>query len=136
MTSSEFFWLTQRQDVPTNMSGMVVPMDAWVETLKILQKAGSGARFEHLLCIARCISHVCFSKSVRVLIVSRNKSEADNLNAMQHRVSSFYYTYTFFKNERIIGFSMHILFTLIFLKKLIGIIFQYINSKWSITKQT
>jgi hypothetical protein len=131
MSSNDFFWTTQRQDVPTNMSGMIIPLDSWIETIKVLKKAGSGARFEHLLCIARCISNVCFSDKVRVLVVSRSNSEADNLKAMQHRVSALYYTVTFFNNGRVADLTSLFLYGFILLKKMMGVIIQYFKDKLS-----
>lgn len=128
LSSNDFFWITQKRNVPTSMSGMIVPLNAWIETLKVLLKAGSGARFEHLLCIANSINYVCFASNIRVLIAQRENSEADNLNALHHRVSSFYYVYTFFKNKRIKSFSEHILYSWILIKKIIGILTQYLVS--------
>ena len=125
MSSNEFFWLTQRQNVPTSMSGMIVSLDAWSETLTILKKSGSGARFEHLLCIASSINYVRFSTNVRVLVAQRKNSEADNLNARQHRIASLYYTLTFFKNRRIVSTLEFILYCWILFKKIIGVLIQY-----------
>lgn len=127
LSSSDFFWLTQKKNVPTSMSGMIVPLYAWIETIKIMLKAGSGARFEHLLCIARGVNYVCFSKNVRVLVAQRKNSEADTLNAMHHRVSSLHYTYTFFVNGHIIGLSSYFLYSFTLFKKITGVIVEYIK---------
>ena len=129
LTSNDFFWLTQTQDVPTNMSGMIIPFIAWVETLKVLLKAGSGARFEHLICIARSIKYVCFNTNVKILVISRPYSDASNLNARQHRISSLYYSFTFFKNGRIIGLCQHLLFGRILINKAIRSARRYIGHR-------
>lgn len=129
ISSNNFFWMTQKKNVPTSMSGMIVPLYAWIETIKVMLKAGSGARFEHLLCIARGVNYVCFSKNVKVLVAQRENSEADSLNAMHHRVSSLHYTTTFYINERVSGISIYFLYSWTLLKKFIGVIIQYIQDK-------
>lgn len=129
LSSNNFFWLTQRQNVPTSMTGMIVPVKAWIEAIEIMQKAGSGARFEHILCIARCINHVNFSKYVRVLVAQRENSEADKLNAMHHRISTLHYTLAFIKNGRLVGFSNSILYSWILFKKISAIIVQMVKDK-------
>ena len=136
LSSNNFFWLTQRQNVPTSMTGMIVPIKAWIEAIGIMQKAGSGARFEHILCIARCINHVNFSKYVRVLVAQRENSEADKLNAMHHRISTLHYTLMFIKNGRLAGFSNSILYSWILFKKLSAILVQIAQDKFVYFKKT
>ena len=130
LTSNNFFWLTQRQNVPTSMTGMIVPIKAWIEAIEVMQKAGSGARFEHILCIAKCISYVNFSKYVRVLVAQRENSEADMLNAMHHRIATLYYTLMFIKNGRLSGLSDSILYGWIIFKKLSAIVIQIVKDKF------
>jgi len=129
MSSNDFFWKTQKQNIPTSMSGMIVPFGAWVDTLKILNKAGSGARFENLLCIAHCVSNVCFSKKVKVLVAQRKNSDADNLKPIHHRVSSLYYALTFYRNRRIVGRNEYLLYGWVLFKRYIGLIFEYLKFK-------
>jgi hypothetical protein len=129
INSDDFFWLTQRQNVPTSMSGMIVPLGAWIDTLDILKKAGSGARFEHLLCIARCINNIYFTKKVKVLIAQRKNSDADKLKPMHHRISALYYILTFSKNGRIVGGNQYLLYSWILFKSLVGLTFECIKFK-------
>jgi hypothetical protein len=111
------------------MTGMIVPIKAWIEAIGIMQKAGSGARFEHILCIAKCIKYVNFSKYVRVLVAQRENSEADMLNAMHHRIATLYYTLMFIKNGRLSGLSDSILYGWIIFKKLLAIVVQIVKDK-------
>jgi hypothetical protein len=112
------------------MTGMIVPIKAWIDSIRIMQKAGSGARFEHILCIARCINFVNFSKYVRVLVAQRENSEADKLNPMNHRISTLHYTLAFIKNGRLEGFSNLILYSWILFKKLSAIVVQIAQDKF------
>jgi hypothetical protein len=130
LSSNNFFWLTQRQNVPTSMTGMIVPIKAWIDSIRTMQKAGSGARFEHILCIARCINFVNFSTCVRVLVAQRENSEADQLNAMNHRISTLHYTLAFINNGRLSGFSNSILYSWILFKKLSAIVVQIAQDKF------
>lgn len=124
LTSNDFFWLTQRGNVPTSMSGMILPLAAHEEILGVMEKAGSGARFEHLLCIAKPVNMVCFNKIVRVLIAQRTGSDADHLTKMQHRVSSLHYTLTFLRNRRLHGVREYFYFSFLLMKKLSAIAWQ------------
>ena len=57
-----FFWRTQRENVPTSMSGIIAPLMAWNEAAEVMTRSGSGARFEHLLAIARPVKLIHFHK--------------------------------------------------------------------------
>lgn len=135
LTSNEFFWLTQRDNVPTSMSGMILPLSAHEEILNVMEKAGSGARFEHLLCIAKPVNSVCFNKIVRVLIAQRSGSDGDNLSIMHHRVSSFYYTLTFFRNGRINGLNEYAYFSFLMIKKMTAISLQFLINTVKVLKE-
>ena len=124
LTSADFFWLTQNRNVPTSMSGMILPLAAHEEILDVMEKAGSGARFEHLLCIAKSVNMVCFNKIVRVLIAQRTGSDADHLTKMQHRISSLYYTLAFLRNHRLYGVREHFYFGFLLMKKILPIVWQ------------
>jgi hypothetical protein len=124
LTSTEFFWLTQKRNVSTSMSGMILPLAAHEEILGVMKKAGSGARFEHLLCIAKSVNMVCFNRIVRVLIAQRTGSDADHLTKIQHRVSSLYYALTFLRNHRLHGVREHFYFGFLLMRKILPIIWQ------------
>jgi hypothetical protein len=124
-TPKEFFWLTQQMNVPTSMSGMIVPFASWNEALRVMSRAGSGARFEHLLSIAASTKKICFNKFVRVLIAQRKGSDADHLSLMQHRLSSFYYVVTFIRNRRMKGFIEYCHIGWILFKKIGGLVTQF-----------
>jgi hypothetical protein len=112
-----FFWRTQKQNLSTNMSGMIVPLGAWDEALKTLVLAGSGARFEHLLAIARPINHIRFHKFMKTLIVERPGSDAATLTLLDHRRASLYYLYAFARNLRVTGVLNRIRFMKELIKK-------------------
>lgn len=126
LTSEDFFWLTQKNNVPTSMSGMIVSFGAWKEALKVMLAAGSGARFEHLLSIASVTKNVCFNKVVNVLVAQRKGSDADHLNIMQHRISSFFYVLTFIKNRRLHGLGNYLRCIWLLSKKIVAIALQLI----------
>jgi len=129
MTPEVFFWKTQKENVPTSMSGMIVPLAALEESLEVMTKSGSGARFEHLLAISRKVKQIHFHKFVKTLVVSRPDSDAAYLTLRQHRWASIYYLYTFARNGRIDGFLSYIYFSKEFFKKIIALVFSYLNIK-------
>lgn len=129
LKSNNFFWLTQRGNIPTSMSGMILPLSAHEGILDVMEKAGSGARFEHLVCIEKSVNMVCFNKIVRVLIAQRKGSDADHLTRMQHRISSLYYTLTFLKNGRVHGARQHIYFSFLLIKKLVAVGMEFLIDK-------
>jgi hypothetical protein len=131
ITSEEFFWRTQKMNVPTSMSGMIVPLNAWDEAVKVLMKSGSGARFEHLLAISQAVKTVYFHKCIRTLILSRPDSDAAYLTLLQHRRASLYYVYTFARNGRVKGYISGVAFAWEFLKKLAAVIIAYLGLGFS-----
>lgn len=98
VTAEEFFWLTMRESVPTNMSGMVVPFWAWVEALKAVERNKNGARFEHLLCVGSTVRGVEFTKSIKMLIGARVDSDGKSLTEIQHRKAAFNYALAYWRN--------------------------------------
>lgn len=110
LTPEDFFWLTLRQNVDTNMSGMVVPISAWGETLGVMAKAKTGARFEHLLTIAKGVSSVRFHKQIRVLVGERPDSDGKSLSSLQHRKASLLYLIAFARNARLHGIGGYLRF--------------------------
>jgi hypothetical protein len=119
-TSDQFFWLTLRENVATNMSGMIVPFAAWKETLEVMSRSGTGARFEHLLCIAKSVCDVQFNKNVRVLIGERPDSDGKSLTMLQHRKAAFYYVLTYMRNGRLTEVDQYIRYAFEFSKKVVA----------------
>jgi len=129
MTPEVFFWRTQKENVPTSMSGMIVPLAAWEESLEVMTMSGSGARFEHLVAISRKVKQIHFHRCVKTLIASRSDSDAAYLTLLQHRWASIYYLCTFARNGRIDGVLSCMAFIKEFFKKTIALIFAYLNIK-------
>lgn len=97
-TSDEFFWLTMRENVPTNMSGMIFPFEAWAEALREVQRNKSGARFEHMLCIAPVVREVLFTNSIKTLIGERPSSDGKQLTNLQQRKAALAYVIAYRRN--------------------------------------
>jgi hypothetical protein len=97
-SADEFFWLTMRESVSTNMSGMIVPFFAWVYALTEAGKSQSGARFEHMLCIAPTVKSVHFHGEVNMLIGERPNSDGKQLTMLQHRKAAFSYVLAYWRN--------------------------------------
>jgi len=127
ITSDEFFWRTQRQNIPTSMSGMIVPLNAWDDATRILFKSGSGARFEHFLATARRVKWVKFHMFIKTLIVSRPDSDAAYLTLLQHRRASFYYVMAFALSGRVVSFTSYIAITREIIKKSLGLMLAYVK---------
>jgi hypothetical protein len=101
MSPSHFFWKSMTQTIPTNMSGMIVPFFAYTETVRVNSVYSNGARFEHLLCIARSIVDVRFNKVVCVLIGERMNSDGRLLTTLEHRTASLHFMKTYWRNGRL-----------------------------------
>jgi len=127
ITSDEFFWRTQRQNVPTSMSGMIVPLNAWHDANGILLKSGSGARFEHFLATAQQVKWVRFHMFIKTLIVSRPDSDAAYLTLMQHRRASFFYVMAFALSGRVVSFASYLAITREIIKKSLGLMLAFVN---------
>jgi hypothetical protein len=127
ITSEEFFWRTQRQNIPTSMSGMVVPLSAWDDAIRILLKSGTGARFEHFLATAQHVKWVRFHMFIRTLIVSRPDSDAAYLTLRQHRRASLYYVMAFALSGRVVSFSSYLAITREIIKKSLGLMLAFVN---------
>jgi len=121
LTPEQFFWVTLKQNIATNMSGMVTPLHAWEETLHVMATAGSGARFEHLLCISSRVQAVCFHKDVRVLVGERTDSDGKRLTSLQHRKAALAYLLAFARNGRLRGQSRYSAFLLEISKRLVAL---------------
>lgn len=127
LSPNQFFWLTQKENIATNMSGMIVPFSAWDETIVVMEKYGSGARFEHLLAISHPVNSIQFHKNVRTLVASRVDSDGALLTGVQHRRASLHYLFTFAVNGRLRGQSHYLLFARELVKKIIGLAIEYIK---------
>jgi hypothetical protein len=97
----EFFWLTMRESVSTNLSGMIVPFQAWVDALRFAAENQTGARFEHMLCIGNSVESVNFSSQVKVVIGERPNSDGKLLSDLDHRKAAFAYVMAFYKNRHL-----------------------------------
>jgi hypothetical protein len=94
----EFFWLTMRESVSTNMSGMIVPFQAWVDALRFVAKNQTGARFEHILCIGSTVESVHFTSQVKAVIGERPNSDGKLLSNLDHRKAAFAYVMAYYQN--------------------------------------
>jgi len=126
ISPADFFWRTQKQNVPTSMSGMILPLGAWDEAVDIQAKTGTGARFEHLIAIARPVNNIRFHKFLKTLIVSRPGSDAATLTLLEHRRASVYYLYAFARNKRVTGVIIYIRFLKEVIKKIIALFLAYV----------
>jgi hypothetical protein len=97
-TPDDFFWLTMRESVPTNMSGMIVPFQAWVDALKFVAKMQTGARFEHMLCIGRSVGCISFTNKMKTIIGERQNSDGKLLSDLDHRKAALDYVLAYYKN--------------------------------------
>lgn len=121
LTPEQFFWLTLKENIATNMSGMITPLHAWEEALNVLASAGSGARFEHLLCIASRVQAVSFHRNVRVLVGERTDSDGKRLTSLQHRKAALAYLLAFARNGRLRGQHRYLAYFLEISKRFVAL---------------
>ena len=106
ISTEEFFFKSLKENISTNMSGMILPFHALVASIKARNKIkGSGARFEHHVCIARGIKNIYFHDRLKMLIGERADSDGKTLSQKDHRISAFNYVLTFLKNGQLKTFS-------------------------------
>lgn len=118
---SDFFWKTMADNVATNMSGMVVPFSAWKEAVEGANRAGTGARFEHMLCIAPGVRHVKYTNKVCVLIGERGDSDGKSLSSLDHRRAAANYVWSFFKNGHLLNSGRYVSYAIELLKKSVAL---------------
>lgn len=128
MSPKEFFWRTMKETIPTNMSGMIMPFFAFVEAQKTLERYTNGARFEHMLCIARSIKCVCFTTDVRVLIGERMDSDGRLLTILEHRKAALHYMRAYLRNGRLSGINEWPKFFIHFSRKIAGYLLAKIQA--------
>lgn len=118
---SDFFWKTMVDNVATNMSGMVVPFSAWREAVEGANRIRSGARFEHLLCIASAVRHVQYTNKVCVLIGERGDSDGKSLSSLDHRRAAANYVWSFFINGHLSNSGRYASYVIEILKKTVAL---------------
>lgn len=96
-----------RESVPTNMSGMIVPFQAWVKALEFVAKNKTGARFEHMLCIGQSVENVHFTSRLRVVVGERPNSDGKLLSDIDHRKAAFAYVMAYYKNGHLSEFKKY-----------------------------
>ena len=129
MTPEQFFWLTLKDNIATNMSGMVLPFKVFDEVLSVKKLSVSGARFEHLIAISPSVKEISFSRDIKVLVGERNDSDGKLLTSLQHREASLYYVLAFAKNKRLKPY-FYIPYLIQLLKKLLALAFCNLGIKF------
>lgn len=117
---SEFFWQTMKDNIQTNMSGMILPFSAYQEAVHAMAKSGSGARAEHLFCTASSIRNVQFTKEVSVLIGERADSDGRTLSNHDHRSASLIYVWSYAKNGHLARAGGYLSYVVELSKKLLA----------------
>lgn len=97
-STDEFFWLTMNESVPTNMSGMIVPFQAWHTAMIAAAKSQTGARFEHMLCISPWVNHINFNGVIKAVIGERPDSDGKKINQLEHRKAALAYVNAYCDN--------------------------------------
>lgn len=119
MSSEDFFFRSLYDNMAINMSGMIMPFHAYRSSFDTYYKAKCrGARSEHIACISAGIKHVFFHNKLKMLIGEREDSEGKMLTYREHRIGSFIYVWSFFKNSQLITISK------------IPIYFYYLTKNW------
>lgn len=102
ISSEDFFFKSLKENIPTNMSGMILPFHALRSSLKMTTKSSaSGARFEHAVCISPGIQKIYFHKKLKMLIGERSDSDGKLLTLKDHRISAFNYVWSFLINGQL-----------------------------------
>lgn len=102
MSTENFFFKSLSENISTNMSGMIIPFHALLESNRLMNKAKSrGARFEHLTCISPGIKNINLHNKLNMLIGERDNSEGKMLSYKDHRVAAFNYVWSFLKNGQL-----------------------------------
>lgn len=102
ISPENFFFKSMRENISTNMSGMILPFHALLASNRAMNMARSrGARFEHIMCISPGIKHIQFHKTLKMLIGERDDSEGKLLSYKAHRVAAFNYVWSFLKNGQL-----------------------------------
>lgn len=102
LSTENFFFRSLRENISTNMSGMILPFHAWLAANKLMNNAKSrGARFEHITCISPGIKNIIFHKKLNMLIGERPDSEGKMLSYRDHRLAAFNYIWSFLKNGQL-----------------------------------
>lgn len=97
-TTQDFFNLTMRKNVRTNMSGMIMPFSAYESAVETITKIATGARAEHLFCMGPSVRHVQFTKAICALVGERENSDGKTLSLLEHRRAALSYVLSYAKN--------------------------------------
>ena len=102
LSTENFFFRSLKENISTNMSGMILPFHSLLASNKSMNKAKSrGARFEHITCISPGINNIHFHSKLNMLIGERPNSEGKMLSYKDHRVAAFNYIWFFLKNGQL-----------------------------------
>lgn len=102
ISSENFFFKSLKENISTNISGMILPFNAFYTSAEAIRISNSrGARSEHTICISPKIKNVCFHNQLYMLIGERPHSEGKLLSYRDHRVAAFYYIWLFLKNGQL-----------------------------------
>lgn len=97
----EFFLTSLKENIPTNMSGMILPLHACQDAHETIRFTGTGARYEHLVATSRQVKTVEFHNKFNVLVGERPDSDGLTLTPMKHAVAKLMYLINFLKKHRI-----------------------------------
>lgn len=121
MSSENFFFRSLYDNMAVNMSGLILPFYAFRSSFNTYYKAKcSGARSEHIACISAGIKHVYFHNKLSMLIGERENSEGKMLTYRDHRIASFIYIWSFFKNRQLRTISKVPIYVYYLIKNWVG----------------
>ncbi len=101
ISPEEFFKMSVRKVLATNMSGMIAPLHVLKKTQNEMEIAETGARWEYLVCVAEGVKRIRYTTNIKVLIGARDDSDGNSLTIENHRIAALNYTKVFFRNQKI-----------------------------------
>ena len=102
ISSENFFFRSLKENISTNISGMIMPFHVLIAASNSLNKLqSSGARFEHQACITNGIENVYFHNKLQILVGERPDSDGKLLTLRDHRISAFNYVRSFLINGQL-----------------------------------
>lgn len=101
LSPDEFFKMSVKGVLATNMSGMIVPFHVLKKTQEEMDRTKTGARWEYLVCVAEGVKRIRYTADIKVLIGSRDDSDGNSLTLENHRIAALNYAEAFFRNQKI-----------------------------------
>lgn len=128
-TVKQFFKLTMKKNIMTNVSGMIMPFSAYEAAVDAGRASGTGARAEFLCCVSPNVRWVNFTNNISVLIGEREDSDGKKLSLVEHRRSALAYVWRYFKNGHLGRCGGYCFFIYHFLIKLAAYFVAVIKNK-------